>query len=450
MPIRYIPFDNKALSGQAVLNNFTRTRRLLQYTGDDEVTKTLNRGMPLYEVVKQTEINADASDTEGSQNLVLRGECLSACAYLKEQGIKIDLVYIDPPFASGADYAKKIHLRQNPKLANALAEADAQLDDEGFKMFEEKMYGDKWNKEQYLNWMYENLQAIKSVMADNASIYVHLDYYIGHYVKISMDEVFGEDCFNSEIIWKRTTAHNDSSGYGMNYDMIFFYTKTDKAIFNTVYQPYSEEYLNRFNRQDDDGRKWSDGNLTAKGLLGKGYEYEYKGYTSLWRCPRKTMEEHDAKGRLHFTKTGGIRLKVYLDELVGMPSQSLWDDINPVNSQASERTDYATQKPEALLERVIKASSNAGMIVADFFGGSGVTAAAAHKLGRRFIHVDVGINSKQTARDRLKAQGARFDLLEIEDGVSLYRNPVQTMNLLKNKILNLRNEDPLPAFFEGK
>lgn len=132
-----------------------------------------------------------------------------------------------------------------------------------------------------------------------------------------------------------------------------------------------------------------------------------------------------------------------------MPAQSLWADINPVNSQAQERVDYATQKPEALLERIIKASSNEGMIVADFFGGSGVTAAVAHKLGRRFIHNDIGINSKQTTRDRLQALGASFDIMEVCDGVSLYRNPVQTMEKLRSLILGLRNEDKLDKFWEG-
>ena len=119
------------------------------------------------------------------------------------------------------------------------------------------------------------------------------------------------------------------------------------------------------------------------------------------------------------------------------------------NSQAEERVDYATQKPEALLERIIKASSNEGMVVADFFGGSGVTAAVANKLGRKFIHADVGINSIQTARDRLVANKAAFDVLEVRDGVSLYRNPIQTMEKLKSLIAGLRNEDGLDKFWEG-
>ena len=165
--------------------------------------------------------------------------------------------------------------------------------------------------------------------------------------------------------------------------------------------------------------------------------------------PKETMERLDKEGRLHFTKTGGIRSKVYLDELPGMLAQSLWTDINPVNSQAQERVDYATQKPEALLERIIKASSDEGMLVADFFGGSGVTAAVSQKLGRRFIHNDIGINSIQTTRDRLQTLGASFDIKEVRDGVSLYRNPVQTMEKLRSLILGLRNEDKLDKFWEG-
>lgn len=161
------------------------------------------------------------------------------------------------------------------------------------------------------------------------------------------------------------------------------------------------------------------------------------------------MKRLDEEGRLYFTKNGGIRRKLYLDELPGMPVQSMWTDINPVNSQATERIDYATQKPTALLERVISASSNRDMLVADFFGGSGVTAAVAHKLGRRFIHCDIGINSIQTARDRLKTDGAEFDILEIKDGVQLYRNPVQTMDKIKSLIPGLHSEESLDSFWAG-
>jgi adenine-specific DNA-methyltransferase len=161
------------------------------------------------------------------------------------------------------------------------------------------------------------------------------------------------------------------------------------------------------------------------------------------------MEEYDSKGLLYYTKNGTPRLKQYLDEMPGVPAQDIWTDIFPVNSQAKEKNDYATQKPEALLERIIKASSDKGMVVADFFGGSGVTAAVAARLDRQFIHVDIGVNSVQTARDRLLVQKASFSVCEIKDGVSLYRNPVQTMDKLKTLIPGLRNEDSVDEFWEG-
>ena len=442
MAVRYIPYYPDTLEGQARLDNFVRTSRMLFYKDNNQVKTRIQRGMPLYEVTESETVGANPDG-----NIVMHGECLSTCAYLKDKGIEIDLVYIDPPFASGADYAKKIYVRRNPLVQKAINEAEQQLDNSDMQEFEEKMYGDIWDKEHYLNWMDESLVAIKSVMSDTVSIYVHLDYHIGHYVKILMDEIFGEENFRNEIVWKRSTAHSDSEYYGNNFDMIFFYTKSSSAVFNTVYQDYEDDYLARFSQSDPDGRKWDSGNLTAKGLQGGGYEYEYKGCRSLWRMPLETMERLDAEGRLHFTKNGGIRSKVYMDELPGMPAQALWVNINPVNSQADERIDYSTQKPEALLERIINASSNEGMLVADFFGGSGVTAAVAHKLGRKFVHNDVNINSIQTARDRLVSAGAEFTMMEVRDGVRLFRNPVQTMEKLVRLIPGLNTETNLDKRF---
>lgn len=171
MAVKYIPFFPEPIEGQALLDNFKRT---LRYKGAGDVEGKLRRGMPLYEVETVETVGENPN-----QNMVIRGECVSACAYLKDKGIEVDLVYIDPPFASGADYAKKVYIRRNPKVAEAIAKAELELEDESLKSFEEKMYGDVWAKEKYLNWMYENLMAIKSVMSDTASIYVHLDWHIG-------------------------------------------------------------------------------------------------------------------------------------------------------------------------------------------------------------------------------------------------------------------------------
>lgn len=445
MAIKYIPYFPNTLEGQALLDNFVRTKRILRYRDNDKVVERIERGMPLYEMELTEKVGANPNE-----NLIIRGECVSACAYLKDKGVTVDLVYIDPPFASGADYAKKVYVRRNPKVAEAIRQAELELDIEELKVFEEKMYGDVWDKERYLNWMYENLMAIKPVMSDTASIYVHLDYHIGHYVKILLDEVFGEENFRNEIIWKRSTAHNDSTGFANLHDCIFYYSISDDLYFETPMVPYSQEYIERYyNKIDENGRKYLDRDLSAKGLKGSGYTYSWKGKSGYWRCPLSTMERLECENRLYYTSNGTPRYKQYLDEMEGVPAQDLWTDIFAVNSQAEEREDYATQKPEALLERIIKASSNEGMVVADFFGGSGVTAAVAHKLNRRFIHSDVNINSIQTVRDRLKAAKAQFDALEIKDGVSLYRNPVQTMDKLKSLILGLRNEDALDKFWEG-
>ena len=405
MAIKYIPYFSNTLEGQAVLDNFVRTKRILRYRDNDRVEERIQQGMPLYETELQERIGVNQDG-----NLVLRGECLSACAYLKDKGITVDLVYIDPPFASGADYAKKVYLRRNPKVAEAIHQAESELDIEELRSFEEKMYGDIWNKESYLNWMYENLMAIKSVMSDTASIYVHLDWHIGHYVKILLDEVFGEDNFQREIIWDiqvlsgfKTIAPNWVRGH----DTIFYYSKNEERIFNKLIQPHKKEYLDSFNKQDENGRWY----MVAHGT-------------------KRYRDEVEKKGK---------------------PFGDVWNDVMSFQQQptSDEKVDYATQKPETLLERIINASSNKGMVVADFFGGSGVTAAVANRLGRKFIHADININSIQTTRDRLLAAKAEFDVMEIKDGVSLYRNPVQTMERLKKLIPGLRNEDALDKFWEG-
>ena len=425
MPRKYVPFIPEPIEGQAVLQNFNR---ILKYKGSDDVSMIIERGMPYYELEKQETVG---ENSEG--NMVIRGECISTCAYLKEQGIKVDLVYIDPPFASGADYAKQVYIRRNPKVAKAISEAEQEFDIDDLTAFEEKMYGDVWDKEKYLNWMYENLIAIKSIMSDTASIYVHLDWHIGHYVKILLDEIFGEDHLAAEIIWKRMTpsGFKGKFGIGHSHDTIFWYSNSDDYIYNPIMVPYSEAYIKeRFSKVDENGRQFKDEKIGTA-------------------TTQATIDRLKAEGRIYVTSNGTLRIKHYLEDAEGIALDDMWTDINAVNSQADERVEYATQKPEALLERIIKASSNEGMLVADFFGGSGVTAAVASKLGRKFIHCDIGINSIQTARDRLKASGAGFDVLEIKDGVSLYRNPVQTMDRIKELIPGLTNEDSLDSFWEG-
>lgn len=402
MAIKYVPYFPNTLEGQAILDNFVRTKRVLRYRDNDQLIERVERGMPLYEMETKETIG-----TNPNQNKIIRGECLSACAYLKEQGIQVDLVYIDPPFASGADYAKKVYIRRNPLVAKAIEQAESELDVEELKAFEEKMYGDVWDKERYLNWMYENLMAIKSVMSDEASIYVHLDWHIGHYVKILMDEIFGEDNFKNEIVWYYYNKMPDKRKplFTRSHDTILLYAKSsaEDTIFNLLTEKRAE---------------------SVKQLVRK-------------KVDGKMVNARDEEGNVMYRESD----ERILDDIWRLPMLQPADKNEPVG--------YATQKPEALLERVIQASSNEGMLVADFFGGSGVTAAVANKLGRRFIHCDIGVNSIQTVRDRLLANKAEFEVLEIKDGVSLYRNPVQTMDKLKSLIKGLRNEDALDKFWEG-
>ena len=448
MPIKYIPFIPEPVEGQAVLGNFNR---ILRYKGADELSMTLQRGMPLYEMEKQETVG---ENTDG--NMVIRGECVSACAYLKEQGIQVDLVYIDPPFASGADYAKKVYIRRNPKVAEAIAQAERELDVDELKAFEEKMYGDVWDKEKYLSWMYENLMAIKGVMSENASIFVHLDYHIGAYVKILMDEVFGEaNCVN-EIVWRRKggTALGSMNTLSVAYDTIYWYSKSEEYLINSVFTEASQEYVDQqFRYADADGRRYMITVMRSPNPR-PNLMYEYKGYKTPpngWAITKEKMEELDSRGYLHFpdSKDKQIYKKIYLDEYQGQAINNLWTDISTLKGSNNEIVDYATQKPEELLKRILDLASNKGMLVADFFGGSGVTAAVATKLGRRFIHCDIGLNSIQTVRDRLVTDGAEFDVLEIKDGVQLYRNPVQTMDKIKSLIPGLKNEDDLDSFWEG-
>lgn len=449
MPIKYVPFIPEPVAGQAVLGNFNR---ILKYRGADDVSMSLQRGMPLYELEKQETVGQNADG-----NMVIRGECVSACAYLKERGILVDLVYIDPPFASGADYAKRVYIRRNPKVAQAIAKAEQELDIDDLKAFEEKMYGDVWDKEKYLNWMYENLMAIKSVMSENAVIYVHLDHSIGFYVKVLLDEVFGESNWLNTVVWRSQVARG--------------------AKVNAFYYPYSAQYLMIYAKnKDPENNVW---NIDRKQVFiteeqaqkeylkdEYGYfrtsdpgSYGYDKLLELHELHRIYVSKGgelviDPEARTISTTKGTIGIKYYLTPceqgyIAERAIDNIWDDIPGLGTTPGEDVGYATQKTEALLRRVIQASSNKGMLVADFFGGSGVAAVVAHKLGRRFIHGDVGLNSIQTARDRLTAAGAQFDVLEIKDGVKLYRNPIQTMEKIRSLIPGLRKEDSLDPFWAG-
>jgi len=348
-------------------------------------------------VKENASINKDGDLNPDFTNLLIQGDCLSACAYLKSKNIKVDLVYIDPPFASGANYAKKIYLRNGAK---------SEIDNDSNPIGEEVMYGDIWQKEDYLNWLYERLLAIKEVMNETASIYVHLDWHIGHYVKVILDEVFGEDNFINEIVW----AYHGPGSPGMKqfnrkHDVIFWYGKSDEWIFNSddirvAYKDPNQSFRKAF----DNGEGWDNDDLDKLRKKGK--------------IPEDWWE---------FAVTA--RKKI--------------DNIN--------RVDYATEKPQELLDRIIKASSNKGMIVADFFSGSGTTAKVANGLSRKFIACDIGINAIQISRDRLVKASTNFDVLKIKDGLRLFRNPAQTTAKIFSIIDGFKNrvELGLNEFWDG-
>ncbi len=319
----------------------------------------------------------------------------------------VDLIYLDPPFNSNRDHNV---LFKSESGADSEAQITAFEDTWHWGETAEQTYRDliinapakvsmaieallnlidRNQMMAYLVMMAARLVELDRVLKPTGSLYLHCDPTASHYLKILLDAIFDEQNFKNELIWKRTSAHSDARRYGSVHDVLLYYTKSDEFTWNEIYTDYDDEYKKRFRHQDADGRRWTDDNLTAKGLSGGGYTYEYKGATSLWRVPLGTMKRLDKENRLHFTKSGGIRQKRYLDELPGRSLQDVITDISPINSQAKERLGYPTQKPEALLERIIRASSNVGDVLLDPFCGCGTSIAAAHKLKRRWIGIDI-------------------------------------------------------------
>jgi len=294
---------------------------------------------------------------------------------------KIKLVYIDPPFATKQDFMKD----------------------------REKAYRDKVIGAQFIEFLRKRLILLREILADDGSIYVHLDLKKAHYAKAVLDEVFGEHNFQNEITWQRNYARSDSHTYNHIHDTIFFYTRGESFCWNKLFTDYAAEYVNRFYRHvdPDSGRKFASDNLTAAGTrrgssgrLWRGFDPAKDG--NHWKFTVENLDELDKKGRIHWPASGGMpRYKRYLDEMSGRPLQSIWTDISFISSWSGEGMGYPTQKPEGLLERIIRTSSNTNDIVLDAFGGSGTTAAVAEKLGRRWITMDCGRLAVYTVERRL-------------------------------------------------
>ena len=313
----------------------------------------------------------------------------------------VDLIYIDPPFDSKADYRTKI------KLPNVSLEQRPTV-------IEQFAYSDTWKDGtvSYLEMLYPRLVLMRELLSEQGSIYVHIDWHVGAYVKVLLDEVFGKDNFRNEIIWKRSNPHGHLvDRFPQIHDMIFSYTKSlDCDLFNMQYDESDEEYIDKFFKFYDNKGRYRLVTLTAPGA-GEARKFGDKIIAppsgNHWRWGQERINEAMDNGLIVISKNNAISFKYYLDEVKGTPVQSIWTNITNIQASSKERVDYQTQKPTALLERIIKASSNENSIVIDFFGGSGTTAAVSEKLKRRWITTDIGKPAVMVMRKRFIDQNAK-------------------------------------------
>ncbi|MBL0921676.1 MAG: restriction endonuclease [Phycisphaerales bacterium] len=314
----------------------------------------------------------------------------------------VDLIYIDPPFNSNRNY--EVFWGETK---------------------EKRAFEDRHASTQaYIDYMRPRCAELARVLKPTGSFYYHCDWHASHYVKVMLDQIFGEICFQNEIVWKRSSAHNDSRRYGANHDTVFFYTRGRKWTWNVQYQPYAKEYVDEnYRYRDDDGRRFRVSDMTANkpggdvsytwqapdGRLVKPYKGRY------WAYSKDNLAEMDRKGLIYYRTTGMPMLKHYLDEMPGVPVQTFWDDIKPVISGSDERLGYPTQKPLALLERVVLASSNPNDIVLDAFCGCGTALVAAENLGRQWIGIDISPTACRVMAKRLR------DVCKIKEDEALWR-----------------------------
>ena len=375
-------------------------------------------------------------ENENWINKIFWGDNLQVMSHmLKEYRGKVDMVYIDPPFDSKAQYKKTIKVRGQDVSNDMLS-------------FEEKQYNDIWTNDTYLQFMYERLILIRELLKDTGSIWVHCDMSRGHYIKVILDEVFGQNNFINQITWKRTFAHGDM-GQGAKHlgrisDYILVYSVSHNVKLNSVNTPYEKEYEERvYKNVDPDGRRWQSVSLTGPGGAAKGNPYyEFLGVSRYWQYSKENMQRLYDEGRIHQSKPGAVpRRKMYLDEAKGVPLQDIWTDIVPVQGAAKENTYYPTQKPTALLERILEVATNPGDIVFDCFMGSGTTQAVAMKMGRKFLGADINLGSIQITTKRLltlASEMERDETINYYTGFEVYnvnnydffRNPVEARDLI--------------------
>jgi adenine specific DNA methylase Mod len=394
---------------QKILDGLSKTNRITLQTNELVLPTKAKGGLSNFTGQSVRELGKNEwlnrmiyGDNLLAMQALLAGDAASGLPSMRG---KLDLLYIDPPFDSKADYRIKIH------LPNVDIESKPTV-------IEQFAYSDTWKNgtASYLEMMVPRLILMRELLSEQGSIYVHIDWHVGHYVKIIMDEIFGKENFINEIIWKRRGGSmNQPNSFGNVVDYIMFYSKSSDYVFNpqtSLNDENTQNYIKeRFVFKENNGRVYMKSPLVSPKDR-PNLKYTYKGYKAPpngWLVSLEKMERWDAEGRLILPedKTQRISRKIYLDEYEGQPLDCLWDDIYVINPMAKERLEYGTQKPEALLKRIIETSTNKDSVVADFFAGSGTTGAVAEKLGRKWIMADLGKPALMIMRKRLIDQDAK-------------------------------------------
>jgi DNA modification methylase len=369
---------------------------------------------------RSLELFAQGRETEWRNRLIWGDKKYVLPSLLPEFAGKVNLIYIDPPFDTGADFSFTATIHDHPDAD----EGEASTFTKEPSILEQKAYRDTWGRglDSYLQWFYEAALLLRELLCENGSIYVHIGQNIAQYVKAVLDDVFGARNFINQVIWKRQSAKSGAfeglGQYGRIHEIVFFYGKTDQWVWNQQFTAYDEEYLEGFYKfvEPETKRRFRLSDLTGGGSrrgesggpLDVNGERVRPAPGRHWALGLQSGETvQDAMNRLIrerriWHESGKMpAYKRYLDEMPGVMLQDVWTDIRPVPPHGGERLSYDTQKPEGLLERIIKASSNEGDLVLDCFVGSGTTAAVAEKLGRRWIACDLGRFAIHTTRKRL-------------------------------------------------
>lgn len=406
-------------------------------------------------------------EVNGWMNKIFWGDNLQVMSHmLKDFRNEINFIYIDPPFDSKADYKKSIGLKGKTSTTDINA-------------FEEKQYTDLWSADGYLQFMYERLLIMRELLSYNGVIALHCDWHKIHHLRCIMDEIFGSDNFINEIIWQKIrTAKSQSTSFGNVHDTILIYSKSKSFTYNKQYYPPDYEKLKKhYNKVDKEGRVYQPVSFTQDGQ-GEAREFGDRGTLNPppgkhWIWSQDRINEGLKNGLIEFSENGNPKKKMFLDNVKGTAIGDIWIDIYPLNSMSKERTDYPTQKPEKLLERLVETYTNSGDIVFDSFMGSGTTQAVSMKFGRKFIGSDINLGAIETTIRRLVNNRAEIEdnppqiIYEDEDGeesvvndfftgfevynvnnYDVFRNPVQAKEILKQAL----EIQPLPnnTLYDGE